>query len=245
MTGVPPYSHDTRLKDAFVFLDDSQTPAPRFYHNPLEIIRADRPEQVDPAFARLKRAHETGHYLVGYISYELGLTLEDRLASLVPQNDDQPLLCFGVFKDYSQDIPASLLYTAEPKGIELRPDWNQADYLERFKQVQAYLRAGDCYQINLTFPMRGTYDGDPLALYASLRHRQAAKYGGFVRLGGPDLLSLSPELFFKKNGQSMSMRPMKGTLKRDCAMISRASPNRAVWMYQNFSHLRPTQPYIK
>ena len=66
--------------------------------------------------------------------------------------------------------------------------------------------------------MRGTYDDDPIALYASLRHRQRAKYGGFVRLGGPDLLSLSPELFFKKDGQNMSMRPMKGTLKRHADM---------------------------
>ena len=215
MTGGPPYSDDTRLAGPFIFLDDSQTPAPRFYHNPIEIIRADTPQEIDAAFARLKRAHEAGHYLAGYISYELGLTFEDKLTPLLPETYGHPLLCFGVFKDYSAHIPAPLLYTSEPKGVSLRPEWNEADYLKRFKQVQAYLRAGDCYQINLTFPMRGTYEGDPLALYASLRHRQLAKYGGFIRLGGPDLLSLSPELFFKKDGMSMSMRPMKGTLKRN------------------------------
>ena len=55
MTGGPPYSDDTRLAGPFIFLDDSQTPAPRFYHSPIEIIRADTPQEIDAAFARLKR----------------------------------------------------------------------------------------------------------------------------------------------------------------------------------------------
>ena len=209
-----PLQKDARLKGAFVFLDDVQTPAPRFYAEPVEIIKADHPDELDAAFARLKQAHENGFYLAGFTSYELGYWLEDKLANRLPASTPHPLLCFGVFKDYSQDVPAELLYTAHPQGLELEPDWNHAEYVERFDRVQAYLKAGDCYQINLTFPMRGQYDGDPIDLYASLRHRQSGKYGGFLRLGGPDILSLSPELFFKKQGNHITMRPMKGTQKR-------------------------------
>ena len=206
--------HDTRLDGPFVFLDDTQTPAPRFYENPLEIIQANEPHEIDAAFARLKTAHEQGFYLAGFTSYELSYWLEDKLKHRLPTTRSHPLLCFGVFQDYSEDIPVELLYSAAPQSLTLEPTWDEAIYLNKFKRVQDYLKAGDCYQINLTFPMQGHYEGDPLALYASLRHRQAGKYGGFIRLGGPDLLSLSPELFFKKQGSHVTMRPMKGTQKR-------------------------------
>ncbi|MEP6343092.1 MAG: aminodeoxychorismate synthase component I [Maricaulaceae bacterium] len=206
--------NDTRLDGPFVFLDDTQTPAPRFYTNPVEIIQANEPHEIDAAFTRLKTAHEQGFYLAGFTSYELGYWLEGKLKHRLPTTRSQPLLCFGVFQDYSEDIPVELLYTASPQSLTLEPTWTEANYLNKFNCVQDYLKAGDCYQINLTFPMQGHYGGDPLALYASLRHRQAGKYGGFIRLGGPDLLSLSPELFFKKQGTHVTMRPMKGTQKR-------------------------------
>ena len=218
MTHINAHLDVETLDGPFVFLDDSQTPAPRFYHSPRKVIRADHPDDVEAAFAQLKDAHEAGYYLAGYISYELGLSFEDKLAARLDSEREHPLICFGVFDRFNRSAPPELLYTATPKGVDVTPAWSKADYLKRFAQVKDYLRRGDCYQINLTFPMRGTYDGDPIALYASLRHRQRAKYGGFVRLGGPDLLSLSPELFFKKDGQNMSMRPMKGTLKRNSNM---------------------------
>jgi len=214
MNPASAYQDKIALKDAFVFLDDSVTPAPRFYKTPLQIIRADTPKQVEAAFTALAAAHKAGHHLAGYISYDLGLWLEPKLAHHLPKNRSHPLICFGVFDGYDSHAPAELLYTSKASNITLRPKWSEADYLKRFDQVQAYLRSGDCYQINLTFPMTGTYDGEPLQLYAGLRHRQKAKYGGFIRLGSVDLLSLSPELFFRKNGTAMTMRPMKGTLKR-------------------------------
>jgi len=133
------------LDGPFVFLDDSQTPAPRFYHRPKKIIRADHPDDVEAAFAALKDAHEAGYYLAGYISYELGLTFEDRLAARKPLKDathDHPLICFGVFDGFSPDAPAPLLYTHKPKGLSVQPAWSKADYLKRFAQVKDYLRRG-------------------------------------------------------------------------------------------------------
>jgi len=214
MNSASAYQDKIALQDAIVFLDDSITPAPRFYKTPLQIIRADRPEQIEAAFTALAAAHKAGHYLAGYMSYDLGLWLEPKLTHRLPENRSHPLICFGVFDGYDNHAPAELLYTSKAPEIALHPKWSEADYLERFDQVQAYLRSGDCYQINLTFPMTGQYDGDAMQLYAALRHRQKAQYGGFIRLGGADLLSLSPELFFRKSGASMTMRPMKGTLKR-------------------------------
>ena len=54
----------------------------------------------------------------------------------------------------------------------------------------------------------------PAQIYAAFRRRQPGRYGGVVSLGGPDIVSFSPELFFERKGQNMRMRPMKGTRPR-------------------------------
>ena len=82
----------------------------------------------------------------------------------------------------------------------------------------AYIRAGDVYQINLTFPLRGTYQGSAAALYQQLKSKQPVRYGGVISLGGDDIVTLSPELFFEKDGGAISMRPMKGTIERGSNM---------------------------
>ena len=63
--------------------------------------------------------------------------------------------------------------------------------------------------------MKAEYEGEAHELYAAFRNRQKGRYGGIAVLGNsPDIISLSPELFFRKEGSDMSMRPMKGTRPR-------------------------------
>lgn len=77
------------------------------------------------------------------------------------------------------------------------------------------IHAGDIYQANLTYPLAGSYRGDPVALYASLRASANAGYGGIVFDGSHWLLSFSPELFvaLDRNGHAKA-KPMKGTRPR-------------------------------
>jgi len=99
--------------------------------------------------------------------------------------------------------------------LTLKPQWTEAEYLERFERVIDYIKAGDVYQINLTFPLTSPYTGSAFCLYDTLRSRQPVHYGGVIALNhGPDIVTFSPELFFEKSGQDIEMRPMKGTAKR-------------------------------
>ena len=222
--------HETYdLEQPFIYLDDNlntykarnkSANSGRFYHKPHAIIRADKTSHIEAAFQALRDYHKAGYYLAGYVSYELGVWLEPALRRLMPPRTEhmRPLIHFGVFETLSQDMPADLLYSADHPQLYFTPSWSEQDYLERYNKIQSYLRAGDCYQVNLSFPIQGEFTGDPLALFARLRHRQQAQFGGFIRLetgaDRTDILSLSPELFFRKTGQDMMMRPMKGTLKR-------------------------------
>ncbi len=81
-------------------------------------------------------------------------------------------------------------------------------------KVENYIAAGDVYQINLTLKYHFAFEGDPVALYAALRRKQRVAYGALIHAREFDVLSLSPELFFRREGKHMSTRPMKGTAPR-------------------------------
>jgi len=205
------------LTPPYILLDDQITPLVRIYQNPVEIISVTQIDDIDSAFEKLSQYHHHGKYIAGYLSYELGYTLEPKLHGMMPDALNGPLMQFGVFENVETQDRWEY-YRAENPDIQLDPDWNAQQYMHRFDSVIDYLKAGDVYQINLTFPMRGNYSGQALDLYSGLRQRQPGKYGGIVSLGEPEIISLSPELFFQKSSTDMRMRPMKGTVQRSADM---------------------------
>lgn len=201
--------------DPYILLDDQLTHKQRYYTGLVDIITANQPSDIDKAFEQLTEYHQQGYYLAGYLSYELGYIFEPKLAPLLTHDRLTPLMHFGIFRTVSDTPPTQYLYSANSPQIKLSPLWNETEYRQRFHKVQEYIKAGDVYQINLTFPMSAQYEGPAHTLYAAFRHRQKGRYGGIVSLEGtPDIISLSPELFFRKEGLDMSMRPMKGTRPR-------------------------------
>ncbi|WP_245409413.1 aminodeoxychorismate synthase component I [Methyloceanibacter sp. wino2] len=92
--------------------------------------------------------------------------------------------------------------------------WTREEYGRAFRTVQDYIAAGDVYQINLTQKYLFDFEGDPTALYAALRRRQLVAYGALIETPDLAVLSLSPELFFRRENQQLSTRPMKGTAPR-------------------------------
>lgn len=180
---------------------------------PREIVRAETPEQVSDAFARLETAQAEGLWLAGAFSYELGYCFEPRLLPLLPKTRDVPLLDVGIY-----DAPEALpLREATAAGrTEKTAIWDADRYADAFDAVERYIRAGDIYQANLTFPLELTSDLSPRALYDRLKARQPVGHGALIeREDGSAVLSRSPELFFETDGSGgITVRPMKGTVPR-------------------------------
>lgn len=206
----------------FILLDDARAigakPA-RLYTAPVEIIAAYAMEDVLPALAQLAQAQTRGLHAAGYLAYEAGFALEPRLARLSAAWDrTMPLLWFGLFDQWdsiaSQDIPALLPPPATARIKPPAPLVTQTDYAQAFDMIRALIEDGDIYQANLTFRSALTLSGDPRALYAAIRPRAAAGYGGLVHTGDDWLLSFSPELFFTLKDGKLAARPMKGTAIR-------------------------------
>ncbi|MEH6758495.1 MAG: aminodeoxychorismate synthase component I [Parasphingorhabdus sp.] len=206
----------------FILLDDARAegeaePA-RLYRNPVEIVEARTLGSLESALERISKARERGLHAAGYMSYEAGLALESRLAGHLPDDRPCPLLWFGLFSDYSLLEPDALAQIfPDPNGAwlgKLKPSVTRADYDHAFAKVKEYIVDGDIYQANLTFRAHAAHAGHPLALYAAIRDRAKAGYGGVVFDGKNWLLSFSPELFFAMKDERITAKPMKGTAAR-------------------------------
>lgn len=197
----------------FVLLDDQGTGQHFVFRNPQQIITANDREDLPRAFREIEAAQRDGKWLAGHMAYELGHALETRFEAQSHQKGG-PLIQLGIFDEPGDCPPAGWLYTRDVPQLKFEPSWSEADYLSRFEVVQDYLKSGDCYQVNLTFPMFAKSPASPAQIYAAFRRRQPGRYGAIVSLGGADIVSFSPELFFERKGQDMRMRPMKGTRPR-------------------------------
>lgn len=181
--------------------------------------------------------------LLGSLNYDFGRRLEPLKSA--PDDDMQQadaqlgLYDWSLVTDHQQQSSQLLfhprcsdterkrliaLFAAEPKGPPaasfsltqaFSPDIAPADYQQAIETVQAYISAGDCYQVNYTQRFSSRYQGDPWLAYQWLRQACPTPFAGFQNLG-PDqaLLSLSPERFIKLHQRQIETRPIKGTRPR-------------------------------
>ncbi|KAM0285178.1 hypothetical protein ACHAQH_001607 [Verticillium albo-atrum] len=129
-------------------------------------------------------------------------------------------------------LPAEIL-----KGVRVHAP-EADDYERKVRQCQDFIAAGESYELCLTdqttitiptaaAPSAHTASPAPdtaWTLYRTLRTRQPAPFGSFVRLAGATLVSSSPERFLEHDARgSCSMRPMKGTVRKSPAVATLAA----------------------
>lgn len=210
----------TALDGGFALFDDDDGGAIVLseYRRTISLARGGDPESVFAAFAF---ASAQGEWVALAADYELGACFEPT----VPQFAERGL-CGWVFGQAhhldAQGVTAFLASRvaglAEHDRVagvaELAAGLDADQHRRCVEQIRRWIADGDCYQINLTFPLAGRLYGHPLALYSSLRQRQPVRYGGYLSVAGRTVLSFSPELFFERRGDRVLARPMKGTAPR-------------------------------
>ena len=195
----------------FAILEDTLTNNQSYYfYNPITEIIANDKESLELAFYQLEKLQQQGLYLVGYLSYEASYYLNNNLHDL-RDPDDSRLLHFVAFSDFSNNIPDDVI---SDKNIDLMIDsLNFADYQKSFDEVLEALINGESYQINLTKNILATTKLSSYDLYTKLKRQQSVKYAAYLPFLNPDIISISPELFFKKDADNLLVKPMKGTAK--------------------------------
>ncbi|KZZ36153.1 MULTISPECIES: anthranilate synthase component I family protein [unclassified Oleiphilus] len=97
-----------------------------------------------------------------------------------------------------------------------KPNWQKTisyqRYSEAFEQIQSYIIAGDCYQVNLTQRFEADFDDPSLPLYFQLREKVDTPYSAFISFSDDQqLLSFSPEQFIGIKNKEINTKPIKGT----------------------------------
>lgn len=187
----------------------------------------------DPAlfFKQAEEYLNEGFYLAGWFSYEFGYLLEPALARQFKPDSGVPLAELGVFRTphifdhLTQTFSGAGPWpTANTQGNHsyhinhLRLSRQKDDYIQNIEQIKKYIEAGDTYQVNYTLKLMFDFQGSPEALYKALRRNQNVSFGAYIKSGDQQVVSLSPELFFKKQGDTCTVRPMKGTIQRGRTM---------------------------
>lgn len=179
---------------------------------------------------------------IGYLSYDAGAWFEPSLPPATHTEIHLPLAHWGYYAwalvtdhqaqstylvgDYPTELAHQLSTQLAQPSLPLTKDFSLlapfrsnmdfAAYAQAFTQVQAYLQAGDAYQINLAQRFSAPYQGDTWQAYLALRQATPAPFAAYLEVGeGQAVLSLSPERFLQVDPQGkVQTKPIKGTRAR-------------------------------
>jgi para-aminobenzoate synthetase/4-amino-4-deoxychorismate lyase len=198
---------------------------PLLFSDPVEIIRCHRLDEIKNCFEKIENAIKNGFYLAGFLSYEAGYSFEESLKE--EKSYDFPLLQFGVYTSPLSSPPKAENSFPSPSKMErgvpsersesrdgVRVNISYPSYSQNINTIRYYIEAGDTYQITYCLKFKFDYDGDPYSLYRKLKKEQPVPYPTFIKTDEFSILSLSPEMFIKKNGGEITTKPMKGTWMR-------------------------------
>jgi para-aminobenzoate synthetase component 1 len=179
--------------------------------------------------------------ILGYLGYELGKGLHNIPTKLNTDLFPAVQLCaydWCIVQDHL--LQRATLVTQPRVGIAERNDilarlrqpatrtvpdfkltekfssnFSATQYRAAFEKIQAYIQAGDCYQVNLTQCFSAGYNGDPWQAYSALRQIAAAPFSAYLALeDNATLMCLSPERFLSLHGHRVETSPIKGTRPR-------------------------------
>ena len=187
-------------------------------------------KEVKHLLAEVEAYQNQGYYAVGYVSYEAAPAFETKFEVIDDPLMSEYLLYFTIHESVqTEHIP--LTY----KPITLPKTWQELTSAEEYKaaieHIHHHIRQGDTYQVNYTVQLQQNITADPFAIYNRLVVEQNAHYNAFIQHDDVSIISVSPELFFKKDGDGLTTRPMKGTTNR--GLTTETDLKQAQWLAQD------------
>jgi para-aminobenzoate synthetase component I len=91
---------------------------------------------------------------------------------------------------------------------------SEEEFKKAVTSIQDYIAAGDVFQVNLSVRQAKKLQTDPLHIYEKLRQLNPSPYMSYFHTPEVQLVSSSPELLVKKQGEDISTRPIAGTRSR-------------------------------
>ena len=160
----------------------------------------------------------------GLIGYDFKNTIENQLFSANPNFVDlsssslffRTSVVYTELEQAYQELGKLASHSQfKPDSILVEPGVNRNKFLDILQELKGHIQQGNIYEINYCIPYYGTYNSvDWVDLFYRLNALASAPFSVFARLGDLLILSASPERFFKKKGDRITVQPMKGTSPR-------------------------------
>ncbi|MFH1678093.1 MAG: aminodeoxychorismate synthase component I [Candidatus Omnitrophota bacterium] len=222
-------------KESFILLEnqrvDRENHLSYLFSEPVALITCFDLGAVYKSFAQLEKFLKEGYWSAGFFSYEMGYGFED---FRIKRKFSFPLIWLGIFRqplifdhlrgEFLNQSPGldrkTLPVYQRPccgdkyKIRDIRFNEDEPGYLRNIARIKNLITQGATYQVNYTFKCKFKFQGSSLALYKNLRDTQPVAYSAFIKSRRFTLFSFSPELFFRKEGRLITVRPMKGTISR-------------------------------
>lgn len=193
----------------FDFAKDDGTPETVAFSEPHAVLEANSLEEVAAVFEQVDRYTSQGYYAAGYVSYEASPAFHPEMA--VHKGAEMPLVWFGIYSETQAPKAAS---DADYEVSAWTLEGSVAEYKDGIQKIRQAIEEGDTYQVNYTERLIAGFKGDARAFYQQLARNQQADYSAYLDTGRHQILSASPELFFRIDGSRIRTKPMKGTAPR-------------------------------
>ncbi|MGW2815064.1 anthranilate synthase component I family protein [Streptomyces sp. NPDC001415] len=103
-----------------------------------------------------------------------------------------------------------------PAPLSVRDSVSRETFLGWADRCLEHIRVGDIYQIQIGHRIDVRTELEPVDVYRRLRGRNPSPYMYLMPRAGRTLIGASPELFYRIEGDELTMRPIAGTARR-CA----------------------------
>jgi para-aminobenzoate synthetase/4-amino-4-deoxychorismate lyase len=182
------------------------------FDRPVEVLVAQAANEVPALLALVEQGTARGLWAVGFVGYEAAPAFDRALAVHAPSGGPIPLAAFSLFEAPEETPGLSMEEEASVAGRA--PAIDEVRHAAAIAAIRAAIAQGDTYQVNFVFPFSGSFSGRAQDLFAGLLAPGEAPYAALLEGDAWAIASLSPELFFERNGDRVVMRPMKGTRPR-------------------------------
>ena len=214
-------SEDLFNRDGTILLEsqlrDDENRRSFLLSDPVDIITCRDPGGARECLLTLDKKLEQGFAAAGFITYEAGLSLAN-VTDRFPRTGF-PAIYLGIYDRISYTdapllIPRVPLHPTLVDRDSFSTDVTQTAFYDAVNTIRELIAEGEVYQVNFTIRMSVTAQAAAHIIYRHIRQSHPVSYGGFIRFGSSSLITQSPELFLKKQGNTISTRPMKGTMAR-------------------------------
>lgn len=184
------------------------------FNNPIKVLNIKGRKNVRQALCELEILAKK-YYALGFVTY------------------DYETLYFEIFDCCEQYEPSK---NTKELGTIIKPKISKEQYISAIEKIKNYIKNGITYEVNYTYPSEVLTNLCSIDLFEALIQKQKTPYNTFMNTPYGELLSFSPELFFKLEGQKITTKPMKGTMPRgnsiaednaNCDFLANDNKNRA------------------